>query len=444
MNKKKIIFLTILGFFILVVVLIVSLMWWKDDNNNEKLNQPNNLVIWILDDSVNNFSTIIDEYKNISWNKNFTATVESFSNYSEYNKALSSAIIQWKAPDLYMLNNNEKSVFLENATWIDPSIISADELREYFRWFFWTDLILSSWEWEDKTEFLVWIPFWFETLWLYYNAKRVNDLKKLENFQTIEQVITDFKENKPGYTALWIWRGTTVVNSEDIISQFIMWSWIKNVWNLNGSKINTSLSEYFNYSGGDNNYIRNESILKKSSRTNLDYFVDGKIAMIFGYPRLLNEISELWFPKATLRVTNFPEFVNDSEKLVNYNYFVLNKNSENIDWAYSFLKFIFSEEWEKTYLKAYKHYLPARISLYSDLKDEIINDAFFIKKKHFYNSEAIYSSFDKWLKEVYDQKIKLLLDEEANYLWRMELLVSSLRCKVWKIVKLENLSQPCE
>jgi len=66
--------------------------------------------------------------------------------------------------------------------------------------------------------------------------------------------------------------------------------------------------------------------------------------MIFGYPRMLLDIDEKGFSKAMLRAINFPDFINDSDKLVNYNYFVLNKNSQNKDAANKFLKYVFSEE----------------------------------------------------------------------------------------------------
>jgi ABC-type glycerol-3-phosphate transport system substrate-binding protein len=63
--------------------------------------------------------------------------------------------------------------------------------------------------------------------------------------------------------------------------------------------------------------------------------------------------------------------------------------------AYEFLKYLFSEKGEKAYLNIYKYYLPARISLYSDIKEREINDNFYVKLKDFFNSEANYASFDK-------------------------------------------------
>jgi len=443
MNNKKIIFLAIL--WVIVFIIITVIIIWTTWNNNKKNTSivSNNFKIWILDDSIEDFNLFLEEFKKDSGLSNITVIVESFSDYSEYNKALASAIIKWEAPDLYMLNNNEKSIFLENAIWIDPSIISPDDLRTYFKPFFGDDLIMSVWE-EEKTEFVVWVPFGFETMWLYYNFKRVNDVKKLWSFPKLQEVISDFNDNKPWYTALWIWLWTTVENSEDIITQFIMSSWIKNISLLWSAEINSSFSEYFDYASWDNNYIKDHDILSKSSKSNLDYFIDWNISMVFGYPRMLNKIAEVWFSKNFLRVTNFPDFINESETLVNYNYFVLNKNSINKDLAYTFLSYLFSEDWEKSYIENLKHYIPARISVYSELKDNDIHDDFYIKLKHFYNSEAVYSSFNKWIKELYDRDISLIIDSEASYLEKVLSFVWTLKCKSSKIINLENLSTSCE
>ncbi len=444
MNKKKIIFLValwVIVFILLIVAIIASMNTGNKSSGNSKIDKD--LSIWILDDSKDDFSIFLEEFKKYSGIKNLNITVESFSNYKEYNKALSSAIIKEQSPDLYMLNNNEKSIFLENAAWIDPLIISPDELRSYFKPFFWDDLITNSEEEWEKIEFLLGVPFWYETLWLYYNFKRVNDVKKLWSFPKIQEVIEDFSENRPWYTALGIWMWTSVEDSQDIITQFIMSSWAKWISSVWGSEINSAFSEYFAYSSEDNKYIDDHEILIKSNRTNLDYFIDWKIAMIFAYPRMLNRIAEAWFSRNFLRVTSFPDFINDSEKLVNYNYFVMSKYSNNKELAYDFLKYLFSEEWQKAYITAFKYYIPARISVYADLKDTNINDDFYIKISNFYNSEAIYSSFNKIVREDYDYEIKKILDDQVSYLQKAGSLFSSLRC-VWdKIINLENLSKNC-
>ena len=444
MNNKKMIFLWILGFFVVIVIIIAIFLWKQTEENKKTTAKYTDFKIWILDDTREQFNAFLENFKKDTNNSNFSVTIETFKNYEEYNMALSSAIIKGEAPDLYMLNNNEKSIFLENAIWIDPDIISADDLRTYFYWFFWDDLIYSSWEKEQKVEFLVWVPFWFETLGLYYNFQRVNDVKKLKSFPELQNYIEEFHDNKPGLTALWIGMWSTVRNSSDIFSQFLMAENANWIDVINSSNIKKSFSEYFSYNWWDNWYVKADNILKEQWKTNLDYFIDWEIAMIFWYPRLLNDIDERGFKKQLLRAVNFPEFINDSKKMVNYNYFVLNKDSKNRELSYALLKYMFSEEWQLAYLNEHKYYLPWRISLYSEVKNIEINDSFYIKLKDFFNSEAEYSSFDKWLKVNYDRSIVKLLDDEVNYSERASNFISMLKCKTSKITKLENLSDECE
>lgn len=443
MNNKKIIFLAILWFFAIIIVVIVFLMS-SSTNNNKKQTDSNNFKIWILNDNKESFMSFVEDFKKNTSNTSFSPKVESFDNYEEYNNALASAIIKWEAPDLYMLNNNEKSIFLENAVWINPEIISPDDLRTYFKPFFGDDLILSSWEEDNKTEFLVWVPFWFETLWIYFSLSKIADVKKLKSFSDIKVFINDFHDSKPWLTVFWIWRWNTVINSSDIIAQFFMSEWIKSIYWINSSDIKTSVSEYFNYSSWDNNYALLDKNLKEQWENNLDAFSRWDVAMIFWYPRNIHDIDEKWFSKRTLRATNFPDFFNESEKLANYNYFVINKNSKNMQIANEFLKYLFSEEWQLNYLEKFKYYIPARVSVYSDLKDLKIHDDYHIKLNNFYNLEATYSSFDKWIKSNFDLNLPKMLDEEINYLDNFTKFFSKLACKSNKIIKLENLSESCE
>ncbi len=444
MNKKKLIFLALLGFFVIIIIVIIAFMSSSTKSRNKENISTNDMTIWILEDSKDDFNAFLDDFKNNTGNSNFEANIETFSNYEEYNMALSSAEIKWKSPDLYMLNNNEKSIFLENAIWLDPEILSPDEMRSYFYSFFWDDLIYSSWEKEEKTEFLVWVPFWYETLWLYFNLSRVNDIKKLKSFPEIENLIKEFHDKKPGLTALWIWKWFTVNNISNIFINFLMSEWVNSLEDLNSGNTKKVFSEYFSFNSWANWYLKADNILRKQWKNNIDYFIDWEIAMIFGFPRLLDTIDDKWFSKSKLRVVNFPDFINESNKLVNYNYFVLNKNSQNKEMAYEILKYMFSEAWEKAYLKNFKYYLPARVSVYADLKNREIHDKFYIKLKDFYNSEAIYSSFNKWLKSVFDKDISLLLDSEVNYIQRVSVFIANLKCKTLKVTKLEDLSKNCE
>jgi len=447
MNDKKKIFLVIMGILTIFIIIIFMVIMWNWGNSKNVTKSANNFKIWILNDSKEDFAAFIEDFKKDKGISNFTTTIESFDSYENYNKALSSAIVRWEAPDIYMLNNNEKSIFLENASWINPNIINPDELSSgwNFKWFFADDLIMSSWEGDNRIEFLAWIPFWFETLGVYINTTKKWWLADISSFPKIRNSIEDFNKRNKQTVALWIGRWITVMYVEDIITQFIMSDWINNILWLQWSNIRNIFSEYFDYASWKNNYISKDIILKWQWKTNLDLFVDWEIAMIFGYPRMLFDIDERGFSKTKLRVSNFPTFINDSNTLVNYNYFVVNKNSNNQDMAYTLLKYIFSEEWEKKYLKHFNYYIPARWNLREELSDRVIIDSLkFVKLKDFYDSSANYSSFDKGLKDIYDREMIKLVDSEENYLINIQNFVLDMKCKTDKVIRLENLSKNCK
>jgi hypothetical protein len=62
----------------------------------------------------------------------------------------------------------------------------------------------------------------------------------------------------------------------------------------------------------------------------------------------------------------------------------------------------------------------------------------------FFDDNFEHSSFDKWIKTVYDRELPLLLDNviyrESSY----KKFVESLNCKVEKIIKLSNFWAKCE
>jgi ABC-type glycerol-3-phosphate transport system substrate-binding protein len=57
---------------------------------------------------IENFKKVNSEYSKKK------IKIEMFKNYSDYNLALMSAIISNKAPDVFVLNNNEKDSIFSN------------------------------------------------------------------------------------------------------------------------------------------------------------------------------------------------------------------------------------------------------------------------------------------------------------------------------------------
>jgi len=59
---------------------------------------------------------------------------------------------------------------------------------------------------------------------------------------------------------------------------------------------------------------------------------------------------------------------------LNYNYFVINKDTTGVDLANDLLLYLSSDKGSEKYLSYFKYYLPALISLESDKLDEKINE----------------------------------------------------------------------
>jgi spermidine/putrescine-binding protein len=80
---------------------------------------------------------------------------------------------------------------------------------------------------------------------------------------------------------------------------------------------------------------------------------------------------------------------------VNYNYFVINKNTKNFDVAQAFLLNLTNESTQKSYIKAFPYYFPSQITLESDVLDEKISPDYNISLKDFFRDDMTYSSFNK-------------------------------------------------
>ena len=427
----------------LIVLIILLLPWTKETWPNRT--SSGIFKVWIFNDDNASFVSYMNEFKT-TYGYTAVAEITSFDDWEEYNLALTSAFIRWEGPDVFVLNNNEKSVFLENINWIDPNLIDPDTFRSNYKWVFSDDLMVSIWEDKEKIEFLVWVPIWYESLWIFYDRKKLQ-AKDLENWASLNAKIAELKEKRSDIVPLWIWDGSTVNYSQDIITQFFMLEDVDTIKNMWTSEIKAWLSDYFSFwsSSWNNSYIYKASKLKSSPKGNIDLFSKWEVSMIIWYPRMLLDIDEVGYKKAFLLASPFPEYIpNKGKSLVNYNYFVVNKNSLNSEMAYNLLKYMTSEEGITSYLDKFSYYLPAYTPIESDYLDINILNWYNIKWENFYNEDLILSSFDKWVKSIYDREVVNILDDNINYIDLFINFATKLSCVADKVVNLENLSRICK
>ncbi len=444
MNKNKIIFLVIWIFtiiFFIVIFIFLSSLWKKEKPTTSTWG----FSIWVLKDDKANFSHFLDEFKKTNENyKNTTFSVTSFSNYEEYYNSLVWAFLRWQAPDIFVLNNNDSPFFDNQILWIDPNVVNPDDFRKKFDSVFSQDLIRTiDVDWK-KTDFLVWIPVWYENLWIFYNFREIK-WKKLSTWSYINEIIRELKENNSSVW-IWIWNWLTVYDASDIITQFFLLDWISNLQDATWNNVKSSISNYLMFwdTKFDNWYDNFYNDLVSTNKNNLDAFSSGDIQMVIWYPRMLEEIEKRWFNKVFLKTDVFPMYKeNEWKLLINYNYFVMNKNTSNPDLAKSLMQYFSSEDWQKNYLKMFRYYMPAMLSLVDERLDENIKDWYNIKYKDFYNKNLDLTTFNKKNRTIYDKQIPLILDSWINSTDLFEIFRKRLLCLSDKMVSWTSLDVSC-
>lgn len=460
MNKNKLILGIIVWIIIVIIIWIVANLNSTDTKTWGKSSNATDYSIWLYQDDADGFIEVLNSFKTkYPQYTNTTFNVESFSDYEDYTYALQSAFAKESAPDLFVLNNSEKQSILWDYTyWINPTVVNPNDFRKKYLWVFSEDLIevTESWDWDEtkKVEYLKWLPVWYETLGIYYNkSKRYNRIKTLnsstfESIGSLNSVISSLKEQYPNAIPLAIWNGSTVRSVSDIISQFfLLENGITSIDDITWWKMKSALTSYMLYwdISENNAYNTRMSDMVALNRTWLDLFTKSEALMMVGYPRLLSEIDKKGFNKKFLGAASFP-FHNLSEwkTLLNYNYFVKSKLSENSDLSDDLLGYLSTDTWVQAYLEEYPYYLSSLMSLESDVVETKILNWYYITLWDFYNPDHLLQSFDVGVKSIYDKEIVKVLDDTTNYIDSFTNFQSKLTCKTKKYLTLENLSLNCE
>jgi len=194
MNNRKLIFWAIIWW--ILIILLIFLLVAKSNKTKTVAKFNWNFNIWIVGDSSTKFDEFLTSYKNANKSmSNVVYNVKSFSNFEDYNLALNSAFIKWEAPDLFVLNNNETSLYEDKIYALSNLKIDIHKFKQEYKPLFIDDLIVNFWEGEDKKEYLKWIPVWYETLWIFYNKGYPYRLNPI-NFNSLSSLLSIIKEKK--------------------------------------------------------------------------------------------------------------------------------------------------------------------------------------------------------------------------------------------------------
>ena len=457
MNKNKIIF-------IIISIIIAILVFWgvfllnsSSKNTANKSKTAGDFVIWTYGLDKTKLDEVVKWFKSKAKNyESKNIVVENFANYDDYKETLLSSIISWKAPDIFLLNNFEKSYLENSVLWINPSAVNPNDFRKNYKTFFVDNLVKETTDQDGKkVEFVMGIPVWYETLGIYYNRKFNVKASDLWSWAWVGNFIDYLKERNPEIVPLWI-MNSTIDNNSDVMTQFFMLSesspvtldkvsevWVKEAFG--------SYQTYFNQvktsSASDNPTETQYYDGQNSWKTNLELFSEWNEAMLVGYPSMINALDEAWFNSAYLFAEPFPHYFSWKWKtLAKYSYFVVNKNTKNETLAFDFLTYLSSEEWAKTFLGQFTYLLPAMVTLEQDKLWEKIHPSYNLTLSDFYKGwdDSLLSSFDKWIEISYDQELKNILKDNYGYLEKFKKFQKVILCKYKKIYNIEDLSVDCE
>ena len=445
-NNKKILIAILACLALIIVFIVMSLNAGKD--NKQTNAWSGGIKVWILEDDATKFYNYLTKFKELNQSyKNLQFSVESFDSYEDYSMALSHAIIKWEAPDIFMLNNSEKTTMFDKQTLgFLPEIINPNDFRRKYKWAIANDLISTA-EYQGKNiEYLKGVPVGYETLWVFHNRRYVKTTD-VSTFSTLNKVISKYNKDKPEIIPIALWNGSTVEKAEDIITQFLIAEdGVTGVSTLTSSNIKEPLAQYYIF--GDttwkNAYNNQKDTLNLMGQNNLDLFSKWKTFMVVGYPRMIQKIAEKGYSKTFLLASTFPQYYSGNQKLsMNYNYFVVNKDSQNTQAAQDILNFMTTDIGAEEYLKEFPYYFPALLSLEEDALERKIHKDFNVVLNDFYNSEAELISFDKGIIMEFNKNIIPVLDNSTNYLNAFEWFLWNIKCKTKKIINLEGLSTSC-
>lgn len=418
MSKSKIIFWAIGAVLLMIVVYWVSLLnsWW----NKKKVSWPKEFNVWVVGDESAGFSDIKEWFKErFPAYANTEINFRKFSSYEDYEETLLTVMADNNSPDVFVVNNNWWDLLESKIQAIPNEVIDSLDFSKRFNKAF-DDLILKVKENPDDNSspvlsYIKWIPLWYETLWVFYNWKLVRNIPL--TWSELDDEIKN-SEQSSDYLTIGLWLGEKYIfKAPDILSLFLLQNWVNSYKELKSNNALLAMKAYKSYATDPNNDLTKfQDEMDSLGLTTVDMFVRWKIWMVIGYPSLVKEIElaikrtsgTININKKFLRTSPLPQISSDKEKnsatnLINYNYFALSKDTQNLAMWYDFMNYLSRQEAQEKYLKSFPAYLTALRALEDQRKKENISkDYEYVSYESFMDPTVELKSFTKWLKIKFD------------------------------------------
>ena len=381
MNKKVLIIAGAAVGFLIIILILIAIMASKGGGKHkttESTKFPSEnltLTMWYLFDDKAAYEPIVEAYQ--KEHKNVTINLVK-KDPTEYETELINALAGGSGPDIFMIHNDWLPKHQDKLAPMPEDYMSVDEYKKTFAPVAATDLISDN--------RIYGIPFYIDTLALFYNNKLVREYNSALNKRTdltseqeknlyisqppqnwndfIEQAKKLTKKNGTSIIQAGVALGTSnnVESSQDILSLLMLQNNTKMVsedkktptFNLSsrdsagniiypGTK---ALDFYTSFAlPNKETYCWNSSMPSST-----DAFIQEKAAMMFNYSYVIAKIKNL-APDLDYKIVEVPQVKNTENKIYYANYwpFAVSKNSKYPQVGWDFLKYASQNTWQSLY-----------------------------------------------------------------------------------------------
>lgn len=403
MIKKRIIFI------LLAFIILLSGCTKGPSKDMVEATQPITLDYWRVWDGPDDFKEILNKYKEIH---PFVTINYRKLRYDEYEKELLNAMAEDRAPDIFSIHNTWMEKYKTKITPLPSEITmayaskaSADgktkieiknkkslalvDLKNQFIETVYDNVVLLDGEEKNLQEKIFGLPLAVDSLAMYYNRDLFNNagipnpprywnrefqqnVKKLTKQDRKGEIIqsgvsfggsSNIERYSDILSVLMMQNGTVMMDEKAVVRFHEIPSYLSKDRNPGQE----ALRFYTDFSNpGKEVYCWNEQL-----DNSLDLFIQGKLAMFFGYAYHLPTIKAR-APKLNFSITTLPQIENSSQSVNFANFWVevVSKKSEHSEEAWDFVQFASDKENVISYLDKTKN-LTALKELISEQSDNL-------------------------------------------------------------------------
>lgn len=464
MASRKIIFFVVVG--ISAILIILGIISIANKEGKIKDNKLTSLSIWVVWGTTEDYWKVFSGFNGIDpIYKETVLDIRVFPNYSSYRDILLSTLADGNGPDIFMIEGGGDDVLSQKSVAVPEPYISLVDFEKRFEDIFLT-LLSTVWEGKEMKKTLLWVPLWYETLWLFYNKAFFSTLPKTWN--EIDLLYTNALWYFP--VNIWLWPRYTP-DATDIIAYFLLKNNVSQTKDLLSG--GTALEEYLEFGSQELRIASDvvpiegatleewfdsvENVLSDTLPKNLkslkdeydstgystiDSFIRGKIGMIVWFPSIIREIEKsekrAW-PDAISSLVLTERLPQDSlskwrTNIARYRYLAISAKSQNqMAWA-DFLNYLLQEKTLATMADAFPYLISPDRSISQSQWQKGFSTVFARAKLDAFIplSWETLAIFNYWLKSEYEKIFEDSIDRTekidiSNILSRIK---DAVECKI--------------